>query len=195
MVTRIMPAIRSGGSSRTAGAARLSRPRPPPMGVKAGSAVKSLAHIESGFGRMERFELGKAKVTMVLVKNPAGCDRAIDYLSAMPEGTTAVFCLNDAQADGTDVSWIWDAGFERLFDGERRYAGIIVSGTRAEDMRLRLKYAGADENAVRIVRGEKDLADAIAGCEGYVCVMPTYTAMLPLRAELASRVGRKEFWK
>ena len=62
-------------------------------------------------------------------------------------------------------------------------------------MRLRLKYAGADENAVRIVRGEKDLADAIAGCEGYVCVMPTYTAMLPLRAELASRVGRKEFWK
>ena len=165
------------------------------MGVKAGSAVKSLAHIESGFGRMERFELGKAKVTMVLVKNPAGCDRAIDYLSAMPEGTTAVFCLNDAQADGTDVSWIWDAGFERLFDGERRYAGIIVSGTRAEDMRLRLKYAGADENAVRIVRGEKDLADAIAGCEGYVCVMPTYTAMLPLRAELASRVGRKEFWK
>ena len=48
---------------------------------------------------------------------------------------------------------------------------------------------------MRIVRGEKDLADAIAGCEGYVCVMPTYTAMLPLRAELASRVGRKEFWK
>ena len=39
------------------------------------------------------------------------------------------------------------------------------------------------------------LADAIARCEGSVCVMPTYTAMLPLRAELASRVGRKEFWK
>ena len=62
-------------------------------------------------------------------------------------------------------------------------------------MRLRLKYAGADENAVRIVRDVKELADAIARCEGNVCVMPTYTAMLPLRAELASRVGRKEFWK
>ncbi len=165
------------------------------LGVDAESAVKSLAHIESGFGRMERFELGKAKVTMVLVKNPAGCDRAIDYLAAMDEGTTAVFCLNDAQADGTDVSWIWDAGFERIFAGGRPPREIIVSGTRAEDMRLRLKYAGADEHAVRIVRDVKELADTVAKCEGHVCIMPTYTAMLPLRAELASRVGRKEFWK
>ncbi len=64
---------------------------------------------------MERFELGNAQVTMVLVKNPAGCDRAIDYLAGQDFGT-AVFCLNDGQADGTDVSWIWDAGFERIFD-------------------------------------------------------------------------------
>ncbi len=165
------------------------------LGVSAESAVKSLAQIESGFGRMERFELGGAKVTMVLVKNPAGCDRAIEYLASMGEGTTAVFCLNDGTADGTDVSWIWDAGFERLFAPGGGVKSIIVSGTRAEDMRLRLKYAGADEHAVRIVRGVGELADAIAATEGRVCVMPTYTAMLPLRAELAGRVGRKEFWK
>ncbi len=164
------------------------------FGVKAESALKSLTHIESGFGRMERFELGKAKVTMVLVKNPAGCDRAIDYLAGQDFGA-AVFCLNDGQADGTDVSWIWDAGFERIFTGGSVPRQIIVSGTRAEDMRLRLKYAGADENSVTIIRDVVELTDAIAQCEGTVCVMPTYTAMLPLRAELASRVGRKEFWK
>ena len=62
-------------------------------------------------------------------------------------------------------------------------------------MRLRLKYAGADENAVRIVRGAKELADEIAKIPGEVVIMPTYTAMLPLRAELAGRVGRKEFWR
>ncbi len=165
------------------------------LGVRAESAIKSLAHIESGFGRMERFELGSAKVTMVLVKNPAGCDRALEYLASQ-EFNTAVFCLNDGTADGTDVSWIWDANFERLFTGEDAAPeNIIVSGTRAEDMRLRLKYAGADENAVRIVRGTAELTDAVAECSGAVCVMPTYTAMLPLRAEMASRVGRKEFWK
>ena len=86
------------------------------LGVGAEGAVKSLAHIESGFGRMERFELGEARITMVLVKNPAGCDRAIEYLAAQ-DGAAAVFCLNDGTADGTDVSWIWDADFERLFAG------------------------------------------------------------------------------
>ena len=164
------------------------------LGVGAEGALKSLSHIESGFGRMERFELGKAKVTMVLVKNPAGCDRAIDYLAGQDFGT-AVFCLNDGQADGTDVSWIWDAGFERIFAGGKAPERLIVSGTRAEDMRLRLKYAGADEGSVTIIRDVVELTDAIAQCEGTVCVMPTYTAMLPLRAELAERVGRKEFWK
>lgn len=164
------------------------------LGVGAEGALKRLSHIESGFGRMERFELGKAKVTMVLVKNPAGCDRAIDYLAGQNFGT-AVFCLNDGQADGTDVSWIWDAGFERIFAGGKAPQRLIVSGTRAEDMRLRLKYAGADEGSVTIIRDVVELTDAIAQCEGTVCVMPTYTAMLPLRAELAERVGRKEFWK
>lgn len=164
------------------------------LGVGAEGALKSLSHIESGFGRMERFELGKAKVTMVLVKNPAGCDRAIDYLAGQNFGTS-VFCLNDGQADGTDVSWIWDAGFERIFAGGKAPQRLIVSGTRAEDMRLRLKYAGADEGSVTIIRDVVELTDAIAQCEGTVCVMPTYTAMLPLRAELAERVGRKEFWK
>ena len=165
------------------------------FGVAPESAVKSLAHIESGFGRMERFELGEARVTMVLVKNPAGCDRAIEYLSGI-DGAAAVFCLNDGTADGTDVSWIWDADFERLFaDPAKASHELIVSGRRAEDMRLRLKYAGADENAVRIVRGAKELADEIAKIPGEVVIMPTYTAMLPLRAELAGRVGRKEFWR
>lgn len=165
------------------------------LGVDAKSAVRSLAHIESGFGRMERFELGEARVTMVLVKNPAGCDRAIDYLASLPDGVTAVFCLNDEIADGTDVSWIWDAAFERLFEPERKPMDIIVSGIRAEDMRLRLKYAGADEESIRLIHGATELIDLIAGCKGGVCILPTYTAMLPLRAELASRCGRKEFWK
>ena len=165
------------------------------LGVEPARAIKGLARIESGFGRMERFELGDAKITMILVKNPAGCDRALEYMASVGE-VSAVFCLNDGTADGTDVSWIWDAAFERLFaDPAGAPHNIIVSGRRAEDMRLRLKYAGADENAVTVIREVKALADELASMSGEVLVMPTYTAMLPLRAELAGRVGRKEFWK
>ena len=132
---------------------------------------------------------------MVLVKNPAGCDRAIDYFATMPEDADVVFCLNDGTADGTDVSWIWDAGFERLFESGQRKGRVIVSGTRAEDMRLRLKYAGADEDSVEIIRDVKQLTDAIAGCTGEVCVMPTYTATLPRQGRSwPRRVGQGEFW-
>ena len=84
------------------------------MGAAPETAVKSLAHIERGFGRMENFELGSARITMILVKNPAGCDRAIEYLASQ-SFNAAAFCLNDGTADGTDVSWIWDANFERIF--------------------------------------------------------------------------------
>ena len=165
------------------------------LGVAAESAVGSLARLESGFGRMERFALGDARVTMVLVKNPAGCDRAIDFLRTLTGGLTAVFCLNDNLADGTDVSWIWDAGFERLFAPGAPAMDIIVSGTRSEDMLLRLKYAGADASRARLIRSTEELVAALAEAEGEVCVLPTYTAMLPLRAALAERCGGKEFWK
>ena len=165
------------------------------LGVAAEGAVGSLARLESGFGRMERFALGDARVTMVLVKNPAGCDRAIDFLRTLTGGLTAVFCLNDNLADGTDVSWIWDAGFERLFAPGAPAMDVIVSGTRSEDMLLRLKYAGADAEHARLIRSTEELVAALAEAEGEVCVLPTYTAMLPLRAALAERCGGKEFWK
>ena len=57
------------------------------------------------------------------------------------------------------------------------------------------QVAGADEESIRLIHGATELIDLIAGCKGDVCILPTYTAMLPLRAELASRCGRKEFWK
>ena len=72
---------------------------------------------------------------------------------------------------------------------------VIVSGTRAEDMLLRLKYAGADASRARLIRSTEELVAALAEAEGEVCVLPTYTAMLPLRAALAERCGGKEFWK
>lgn len=165
------------------------------LGIAPERAAASLTELESGFGRMERFTLGETDITMILVKNPAGCDRALDYVRSLPDGFTAVFCLNDNLADGTDVSWIYDALFERLFEPDAPKMRIIVSGDRAEDMRLRLKYAGANEAEISLIPPGEELVNAIVSTPGTVCVLPTYTAMLPLRAALANRAGRKEFWK
>lgn len=164
------------------------------LGVPARDAAASLADVRSGFGRMESFSLGNVSVKVILVKNPAGCDRALDYLAGLRGDFLAVFALNDNLADGTDVSWIWDAGFERLF-ANGPGPKLVVSGTRAEDMRLRLKYAGADEAMVRLVRSDEALLRAVGESRLPVYIMPTYTAMLPLRHELSKLCGGREFWE
>src|SRR5206468_2250084 len=80
-------------------------------------------------------------------------------------------------ADGRDISWIWDADFEVAAG---KFAATIVSGTRAEEMALRLKYAGWDENGLII---ERDLKPALEKALGLtspgsrLSVIPTYTAM------------------
>lgn len=161
------------------------------LGIGPAEAAASLSRTESGFGRMERFRLGQSRVTMILVKNPAGCDQAIGYVADRTEDRLCVLCLNDQTADGTDVSWIWDADFERLVKSGARMA---VAGTRAEDMRLRLKYAGAPEDGIAVLGSDEAVIDR-ARQEQDVYLLPTYTAMLPLRARLSRLTGRKEFWE
>jgi UDP-N-acetylmuramyl tripeptide synthase len=67
--------------------------------------------------------------------------------------------LNDNYADGRDVSWIWDANFELLKDYKQ---SIIISGDRAYDMAVRLKYAGVDESQFII---EKEIKKALQEAE------------------------------
>ena len=94
--------------------------------------------------------------------------------------------LNDRIADGRDVSWIWDADFEVLAGRVRR---ATCSGTRAEEMALRLKYAGLDAAGHR--RGAR--RGRLAGRRRSerrrerVYALPTYTALLELRDLLAQR--------
>ena len=52
---------------------------------------------------------------------------------------TVLILLNDNIPDGLDVSWIWDVDFERILHKDMN---VIVGGTRAFDMAIRLKYAG-----------------------------------------------------
>lgn len=164
------------------------------VGFGAESAVRALSDFECGFGRMERFALGKCGTQMLLVKNPAACDQALEYLAGCPEEFTLVLGLNDRAADGRDVSWIWDANFEALLHLPQ-LKRIYVTGDRAYDMALRLKYAGVSERDVRIIKSGAELIDELSACENRVYILPTYTAMLSLRSLIIGKVGGREFWE
>lgn len=165
------------------------------MGVGEDTAIAALGRFKCGFGRMEKFNIGQAGARMMLIKNPAGCNQVLDFLRDIGDEFALVVCLNDRDADGTDVSWIWDADFEKLAAVGRRLTRVVVSGDRAEDMRVRMKYAGVPENRTGVEKDYEKLVDFIAGQDKTVFIMPTYTAMLELREHLIKRTGGAEFWE
>ncbi len=165
------------------------------MGFAAESAIRALSSFHCGFGRMEEFRLGKAGARMMLVKNPAGCDQVLEFLQQVHEPFVLVVCLNDRGADGRDVSWIWDADFESLGALGSRLRRVIVSGDRAADMHVRIKYAGIEEARIGEQRDYEALVRELEGEEVPVFLMPTYTAMLELRQAVIRRVGGAEFWE
>ena len=164
------------------------------MGLSADDAVKALAGFKCGFGRMEQFKLGGG-AKMMLVKNPAGCNQVVEFLQNIKEKFVLVVCLNDRGADGTDISWVWDVDFEALSGIAGRIDRIIVSGDRAPDMAVRIKYAGIAPEHIEIERDYEKLVSGLEKQSLPVFIMPTYTAMLELREVLIKHCGGAEFWE
>lgn len=147
--------------------------------VKDRELFKSLELVAPAFGRGEVVEIQKKPVILGLVKNPAGFNQNLNTLIT---GSTkqVLIAVNDNFADGRDVSWYWDVNIEQLskFDGD-----IFLSGKRAYDMALRLKYAGinfktVDQDVVKTVNR------LIGESSKELVILPTYTAMLSIRKNI-----------
>jgi lipid II isoglutaminyl synthase (glutamine-hydrolysing) len=166
------------------------------LGVAPERIAVALGEMRAAFGRVETIAVGEGSVSILLIKNPAGANEVLRtlLLEARERGPVDLWiALNDRIADGRDVSWVWDADFELLDGAVRR---VTCSGTRAPEMALRLKYAGWPEEAIEVVPGiETSLDTAVAGSEGRLFALPTYTALLELRKLLADRGLAQEFWR
>src|SRR6185503_12188013 len=81
------------------------------LGASYDEVVSGLERFSAAFGRFERIPVGDKTVLMLLIKNPAGANEAVRTLVAGGPPALAVIALNDAIADGRDVSWIWDVDF------------------------------------------------------------------------------------
>jgi lipid II isoglutaminyl synthase (glutamine-hydrolysing) len=166
------------------------------LGVEAERVAAALGGMRAAFGRVETIPIGERRVSILLIKNPAGANEVLRTLKLEADGSAGIdlwIALNDRIADGRDVSWIWDADFEVLDRAVRR---VTCAGTRAPEMALRLKYAGWPEESITV---EPDIAAsldaAVAASPDRLFALPTYTALLELRKLLADRGLAKEFWR
>ena len=156
------------------------------LGVGIERVREGLEGMSAVFGRVERLSVAGRVVSILLVKNPVGANEVLRTLTLEDGSIDLWLALNDRIADGRDVSWIWDADFELLAGRVRR---ATCSGTRAEEMALRLKYAGIDA-PIAVERDlERSLDAAVADRDGGapLYALPTYTALLELRDMLADR--------
>lgn len=173
------------------------------LGLPGEAIVAGLANVRAAFGRQEVVLLEGRRLRLLLCKNPAGANQVLRLLAGLrtegsglgEQGALQIgVLLNDRFADGQDVSWIWDVDYELLAG---KVAVAWAGGDRAEDMSLRLKYAGWPK-AEAVARDPGAFVDSVlAGSkpESDVFLVPTYTAMLDLRAELARRGATRQFWQ
>jgi UDP-N-acetylmuramyl tripeptide synthase len=163
------------------------------LGLPRDAIVRALEGFSPAFGRQERFTVGGREVRVLLGKNPTGLNQVLRTLAASDGDHRLLFFLNDGIADGRDISWIWDADYELL---QPRATWTLAAGTRAEDLALRLKYAGYGDG-VPVERETKPalvraLRETPSGATLHV--IPTYTAMLEVRELLAKMSGTASFW-
>ena len=165
------------------------------LGVPLDEVVAGLERFRAAFGRFERFAAGDRGVLLLLVKNPAGANEALRTLEEGGVPRTLVVALNDRIADGRDVSWIWDVDFEPLLEQAER---IVVSGERAAELALRFTYAGFPRDRLEIVPDLEEALDRgleLTPAGGELAVLPTYTAMLGLRAIATERGLIRPYWE
>ena len=147
------------------------------LGIK--NIQKSIETFRVAFGRSEVKYLNGHRTLIQLIKNPIGANEA---LKTIDKNSNLLIAINDNYADGRDVSWLWDAEFEVVNENVREInKEIIVSGTRAYDMALRLKYAGVKETQIKIIPDLKKAIDYIGKtADNDITILPTYTALLKL---------------
>src|SRR5918994_3384161 len=173
----------------------------------AGEAGVGLAEISRGlgvfggaFGRVERVKAGGREAFLLLIKNPVGFNEILRTFVTGADAKNVLIAINDNHADGRDVSWLWDVDFEMLADarreGKTEAAPFTVSGIRAEDMAVRLKYAELPVGPV-IPDREEAIKSALAATPPgeTLYVLPTYTAMLEIRHTLSEMGYTHPFWE
>ena len=165
------------------------------LGVALETVGRGIMATAPAFGRGERVTIDGREALMLLAKNPAGFNEVLRTVLAGEDAAVVLIAINDLIADGRDISWLWDVDFEML---RGRARAIVVTGIRADDMALRLKYAGVDAGQIAV---EYDGAHALTRARAALrdgerlYVLSTYTAMLQLR-EIMTRKGYvRDFWK
>ncbi|RDV82104.1 Mur ligase family protein [Ammonifex thiophilus] len=161
------------------------------LGLSPEVIARELGRYVPATGRLQRFVHRGRPVYLNLVKNPAGFNETLRLLSMSSETKDVFIALNDNEADGRDVSWIWDVDLENLLP-RSTVLSFVCSGRRAADMAVRLRYAGVPLGKIEVLpRLEDGVRTTLGGRGKSVYFLATYSALWPVE-KLLRRYGKEE---
>ncbi len=148
-------------------------------GIKPKIIKAGLLNYKSVFGREQTLKVNGKNTTIHLIKNPTGASEVLRTLKDI-KNTNLMISINDNYADGRDISWLFDCDFEILENFNNK---IYITGTRADDMAVRLKYAGVNPKNFVIdtnIKKTLDFATKNLMEDERLLVLTTYTSLLKL---------------
>lgn len=151
------------------------------MGADASAVQKAFDAFDPQNGRLQYLQVGERQVLLNLAKNPTGFNQNLKLVTQAEGRKAAAFFINDKEADGHDISWIWDVDFEEL--AAQPDVVVYAGGIRRNDLQLRLKYAGVH---AELVDGSADAMARIAQLPGdyRAYMIANYTSLPAVRSEL-----------
>jgi len=102
-------------------------------------SLGALERVTAGSFRMERVQVTGHDVYLALAKNANGYTEVLRAVLGDGEPRRMLLGLNDCPGKQPDTSWIWDVDFDALTG---LVPAPVVTGNRAADLAVRLKYAG-----------------------------------------------------
>jgi UDP-N-acetylmuramyl tripeptide synthase len=121
-----------------------------PRMPEAADVQRVMADLRPAFGRLEEIRAGDRQIVLAFVKNPTSYNATLHEVLRRPGRKRVLAAHSNTAVDGEDFAWLWDVDLEQLAP---QLTSLVISGTRAEEVALRYRYAGADPEVMNVLPG------------------------------------------
>jgi lipid II isoglutaminyl synthase (glutamine-hydrolysing) len=164
------------------------------LGVAPTHAAESLAAAGPAFGRLEQIAGAGPRIILGFAKNPTSFNTNLRTLASEGEPRHLLVAASNTLVDGEDFAWLWDVDFESAVD---QIQHVTVSGTRADELANRVKYAGVAPSQIAIHEKRRDALDAALArvpAGGTLTILAGYTPTIEFRDEMRRRGWVGRYW-
>ncbi len=165
------------------------------LGLDTAAVPGAFASLRPAFGRMEDITAGDKHIVLAFVKNPISYNTTLRTILQRPGKKHILSVHSNAETDGEDFAWLWDIDLEELTP---QLASLVTSGTKAEELSMRFKYAGVPEAIIQEIPDRTAaLEAALANVEpeGTLYILSGYTPLHEIRRVMQQRGWVPPFWE